>query len=133
MAAELTVRLDRESLEALARRVAELLDERGTPAPAPDHDSAALLTVANVAERLAVTAKTVRQLIHAGELRAATVAGRLRIEPAELDAFLARRAVAPAGRTPELPGRAKAKAGVMGAAVANLGARRKLDGTRGGA
>jgi excisionase family DNA binding protein len=47
-----------------------------------------LLTVVQVAERLAVCEKTVRRLIDRGDLPVLRVGGSIRIEPAQLEAWL---------------------------------------------
>jgi hypothetical protein len=71
------MRLDPETIEAIARRVADLLDE-GSPLPR-------LLTAAEVAERLAVSEAWVRE--NADRLGAVRLAGgarpRLRFDPAK--------------------------------------------------
>jgi excisionase family DNA binding protein len=51
-----------------------------------------LLTPAEVAVELRISAPTVYRLIAAGELPAAKVGGQLRIERAEVEALLTRRA-----------------------------------------
>ncbi len=53
-----------------------------------DHDVARMLDVRGVADRLAVSAKAIRALILRGELPAYKIAGRIRIDPRELDAYL---------------------------------------------
>lgn len=50
---------------------------------------AALLDVRGVAERLGVSPYTARRLIGAGRLRAYRVGRQLRVEPADVEAFLA--------------------------------------------
>jgi len=51
-----------------------------------------LLTPAEVAAELRISSPTVYRLIATGELRAARVGGQLRIERADVEALLARRA-----------------------------------------
>ncbi len=53
-----------------------------------DRDVARMLDVRGVAHRLAVSTKAVRALILRGELPAYKIAGRIRIHPLELDAYL---------------------------------------------
>ncbi len=66
-----------------------------------------LLDVRGVADRLAVSTKAVRALILRGELPAYKIAGRIRIDPQELDAYLLRARVptenAPAAPAPPAP------------------------------
>ncbi|MBI3183992.1 MAG: helix-turn-helix domain-containing protein [Myxococcales bacterium] len=50
-----------------------------------------LLTVANVSEQLGVCTATVYKLIDRGELPCIRVSNAIRIDPAELAAYLARR------------------------------------------
>lgn len=50
-----------------------------------------LLTVKQVAERLAISEKTVRRLIDAGELPIIRFGRLIRITPADLDRFIAAR------------------------------------------
>lgn len=52
-----------------------------------------LLTVAQVAERLAVHPMTVTRLVARGDLGAIRVGGQLRIDPGEFDAYLDRQRV----------------------------------------
>lgn len=47
-----------------------------------------LLTVRQAAERANVNEETMRRLIHSGRLPALKVAGALRIDPDELEAYL---------------------------------------------
>lgn len=59
-----------------------------TPANPPP-----LLTPAEVAEQLRVSTMTVRRLIAAGDLPAYRFGRQVRIEPSDLDTYLARRRV----------------------------------------
>ena len=54
-----------------------------------------LLTVAQVAQQLAVCPKTVRRLVARGDLPAIHVGRAVRIEPATLDAYMARQTSTP--------------------------------------
>lgn len=56
-----------------------------------------MLTVKQVAQRLAVSAKSVYAAISRGELAAYRVAGAIRIAPADLDAYLTRCRIRPGG------------------------------------
>jgi excisionase family DNA binding protein len=47
-----------------------------------------LLSVRAVASKLSVSEKTVRRLIESGQLPAVRVGGQVRIDPAELEAFV---------------------------------------------
>lgn len=58
---------------------------------------AAYLTVAQVAERLAVRPKTVYQQIWSGRLRAVKVGGAVRVAESDLADYLAANAAGPAG------------------------------------
>lgn len=67
-----------------------------TPTPPPQPQ--ALLTARQAAERLGLCAETIRRLIDRGDLRAINIGGdsgrtsvRWRIDPADLDAWIARR------------------------------------------
>ena len=50
----------------------------------------ALLTIAQAAEHLAVSARSVEREIAAGKLAVVTIRGRVRIDPAELQAYILR-------------------------------------------
>ncbi len=67
-----------------------------------DSEVGRMLDVRGVADRLAVSTKAVRALILRGELPAYKVAGRIRIDPQELDAYLLRARV-PTERAPGVP------------------------------
>jgi len=56
----------------------------------PGAEGARLLTVREVAARLAVSTATVYSLCERGQLRHVRVSNAIRVEPAELDAFIAR-------------------------------------------
>jgi excisionase family DNA binding protein len=64
---------------------------RGSNAPGgpPTPGAASLLDVRCVAQRLGLSTKAVRGLIARGELPAYKVAGRIRIDAADLDGYLA--------------------------------------------
>jgi excisionase family DNA binding protein len=64
--------------------------------------AAALLPVAEVARRCALSPKTIRAAIARGDLRAYKLAGRIRVAPAELAAWLRTNQVAVNG-SPEIP------------------------------
>lgn len=60
-----------------------------------DEPSSELVSVRDVARRLGVHPETVRRLIHDGRLRAVRVGRVLRVDPSDLDGFLARQRVKP--------------------------------------
>lgn len=76
-----------ELAEQLGRRLEEhlqdLLAERLTPAGPPP-----LLDVSDVAERLKVSARTVRRIVDAGELRPLKIGGQHRFTSAAVEAYL---------------------------------------------
>ena len=86
---------------ALAEARAEIQHLQRAPRP--------LLTIAETAEHLRVSTETVRQLVLSGELPKIQLGEQSpRIDPADLDAFIARRRVAQisrAGRRAALPRR----------------------------
>ncbi|MBN1960831.1 MAG: helix-turn-helix domain-containing protein [Deltaproteobacteria bacterium] len=51
----------------------------------------ALLTVKNVAQRLGISTKTVYKLCYSGALPHVRIIGSIRVQPADLDAFVAAR------------------------------------------
>jgi excisionase family DNA binding protein len=67
--------------DEIARRVLEGLAGQGDERP--------LLTIPDVAKRLAISPRAVYRLIEGAKLRAIQVEGRARIEPAEMDRYLA--------------------------------------------
>jgi len=69
--------------------------------------AAALLPVAEVARRCALSPKTIRAAIARGDLRAYKLAGRIRVAPADLAAWLGTNQVAVDGSTeiPDAPSR----------------------------
>ena len=62
---------------------------------AREDDSAALVSVRDVAAQLGVHPETVRRLIHAGRLDAVRVGRVLRVHRQALDGFLARQRIKP--------------------------------------
>jgi excisionase family DNA binding protein len=60
-----------------------------------EHESDALFTVREVADRLGVHPETIRRLIHDGRLDAVRVGRVLRVAGASLEGFLARQRVKP--------------------------------------
>ena len=79
------------------------------------HDPARMLTPPQVARRLAVKVDRVRRWITAGQLRGINLGDgsrpRWRIDPADLEAFLARRTASPAPR--QAPRRRRKPANVI--------------------
>jgi excisionase family DNA binding protein len=69
----------------------------------------ALLPVAEVARRCALSPKTIRAAIARGDLRAYRLVGRIRVAPADLSAWLAASQVAVNGspQIPDVPSRAR--------------------------
>ena len=67
----------------LEERLAELLDERLTPAGPPP-----LLDVNDVAARLKVSARTVERIVNAGHLRPIWIEGQRRFTSAAVEAYL---------------------------------------------
>lgn len=72
-------RLNRDD-EALARRVAELLDGCRPEAP--------FYTIDSLAKRLSVTPRTVRNMISRGVIRSYRVESVIRIAPEDVDGYL---------------------------------------------
>jgi excisionase family DNA binding protein len=70
--------------------------------PPPSDEAAALLPVAEVARRCALSTKTIRAAIARGDLRAYKLAGRIRVAPADLAAWIGTNQVDVSG-SPEIP------------------------------
>jgi excisionase family DNA binding protein len=84
--------------------------------------SAGLLDLNAVAQRLGLTVKGVRGLVTRGELPAYRIASRIRVDPADLDAFVAARRIdvrVPQRFTPARP-RPSAPRGRLAATFAEL-------------
>jgi excisionase family DNA binding protein len=60
------------------------------PPPSPGADGARLLTVREVARWLAVSSATVYTLCERGQLGYIRISNAIRVEPAEIEAFIAR-------------------------------------------
>ena len=69
----------------------------------PVHEDS-LLTVSQVAQRLTVSAKTVRRLVERGELPALRIGSSVRVDPDELRTWLYDVATARDGRTARVDG-----------------------------
>jgi excisionase family DNA binding protein len=80
--------LDDQALDELARLLEPRLARPRAVLPVRELPSRPM-TVAQVAQRLALSTKAVRALIKRGELPAVKVSGRLRVEAEDLAAFLA--------------------------------------------
>jgi len=122
LASALLDALDDDALDALAEQLAPRLAERlavGT-GPEPDH----WLTTHEAAERVGVHAQTIRRAVRAGNLAArrpgGTATGPLRIDPADLAAWMPAARVAGTARdaVPRPRRRGTRGAGPLGALLA---------------
>lgn len=88
LGAALVLELDDEALAALAERLAPFMPEPVKRGDAPVETTERLLTAAEAAERAAVHVETIRRAVRDGQLAAGRAGRSLRIDPADLSAWL---------------------------------------------